>query len=67
MDRIFCRKNVCQFWSKMERRQSTVRNGTCKEIFEKISEVKDVVLLKDVVRFLREMNEEIDKTIEVQE
>ena len=51
----------------MESRQSTGRNRTYKDIFEKIAEVKDVVLLKDVVRFLREMNEEIDKTIEVQE
>ena len=36
-----------------------------KEIFEKIAEVKEEVLLGDVVKVLRALNEDIDDVIEV--
>ena len=36
-----------------------------KEIFEKIADVKEEVLLGDVVRVLRALNEDIDDVIEV--
>ena len=39
--------------------------NTNKEIFEKIAEVKEEVLLGDVVKVLRALNEDIDNVIEV--
>ena len=39
--------------------------NTKKEIFEKIDEVKEEVLLGDVVKVLRALNEDIDEVIEV--
>ena len=36
-----------------------------KEIFEKIADVKEEVLLGDVVKVLRALNEDIDNVIEV--
>ena len=36
-----------------------------KDIFEKIAEAKEEVLLGDVVKFLRALNEDIDDVIEV--
>ena len=36
-----------------------------KEIFEKIADVKEEVLLGDVVKILRALNEDIDNVIEV--
>ena len=39
--------------------------NTKKDIFEKIAEVKEEVLLGDVVKVLRALNEDIDNVIEV--
>ena len=46
-------------------RQKVFSMNNKKEIFEKIAEAKDEVLLGDVVKVLRALNEDIDNVIEV--
>ena len=48
----------------IDKRQKVLSMNANKEIYEKIAEVKEEVLLGDVVKVLRALNEDIDDVIE---
>ena len=49
----------------IDERPKILNMNAKKEIFEKIADVKEEVLLGDVVKVLRALNEDIDNVIEV--